>query len=76
MMFCRHVVNREAVKLFQEDSERPSRLLAVAMQEPRVGFANDQIGCAPARLGKAKESFGLRVPLVVAVQERNEDSRV
>jgi len=75
-MIAGHVEDLQAVKLVNEDSKRSGRFLAIPMQEPGIGLTNDQIRCAPAWLRKAKQSDGLRVPLVVAVQEGNEDSRV
>jgi electron transfer flavoprotein alpha/beta subunit len=45
------------------------------MQKPGIGLSDNQVRCAPAWPRKAKQSSRLRVPLVVTVQERNEDPR-
>ena len=74
-MFGRHVVDLETVEFVHEGPEGSSCFLAIPMQEPGVGLANNQIRRAPAWPRQAKQSYGLRMPLVVAVQERNEDSR-
>jgi hypothetical protein len=76
VMVGRHVVNLQAVEFVHEDSKGSSRLLSIPMKEPGVGFTNNQIRCAPARPAKAKQGGSLAVPLVVAVQERNENSRI
>ena len=76
VVFGRHLVELQAVELVDEDSEGSRCLLPMPMQEPGIGLANHQVRCAPARSRKAEQGFGLRVPLVVAVQECDEDSRI
>jgi hypothetical protein len=43
MMLGGHIVYFQTVELVHEEAECSSRLFSIAMQEPGVGFANNQI---------------------------------
>ncbi len=62
------VKDRQTVQVVDEPEKRASRLFAVSMQKPRVGFRNDKVGSSPPWPGEAEQNFRLFMPLIAHVQ--------
>src|SRR5260221_9283227 len=76
MMISVDVEDPEAVQVLDQSRERPSRLLAIAVEKPRVRLRYDEVRRAPPRLRHTEQRFGLLVPLIPGVQEGDEDPGV